>query len=141
MYPKGIKSLSVFIAGILLICFCIGAISGISFAGDRATRVITFLSSGTRTAATAQSSSFNVSAYTEGLILVNVTAEADTSTLDIIIQSSDDNSTWYTHTTITQITATGQYLEAITNIGKYLRIYYTVGGTSFTFEIAGVFKT
>lgn len=109
-------------------------------AGDRKTRVITFLASGARTAATAQSSGFEVSAYHEGQILVNVTAESGTSTLDIIIETSDDNSTYYTHTTIAQITATGQTRQAITNFGKYVRINYTVGGTSFTFAIVGVFK-
>jgi hypothetical protein len=41
---------------------------------------------------------------------------------------------------MTQITATGQYRQAITNFGNYVRIYYTVGGTSFTFSVTGVFK-
>ena len=109
-------------------------------AADRKTRVITFLASGTRTAATAQSTGFDVSAYIEGQILVNVTAESGVSTLDIIVETSDDNSTYYTHTAMAQITATGQYLQAITNFGKYVRLNYTVGGTSFTFAAVGVFK-
>lgn len=109
-------------------------------AEDRKTRTITFLSSGVKTAATAQSSSYDVSAYNEGQIFVDVTAESGTSTLDIIIQTSPDDSTWYTHTTMSQITATGQTRQAITNFGKYVRIYYTVGGTSFTFSVVGVFK-
>jgi hypothetical protein len=107
---------------------------------DRQTRVITYLSSGLKTAATAQSTAFEVSAYTEAQIFIDVTAEAGTSTLDITIQTSPDNVTWYTHTTIAQITATGQYRQAITNFGKYVRINYVVGGTSFTFSIVGVFK-
>ena len=111
-----------------------------AMAGDRKTRVVTFLASGVRTAATAQSSGFEVSAYHEGQILINVTAESGTSTLDIIIETSDDNSTYYTHTTIGQITATGKTRQAITNFGKYVRINYTVGGTSFTFAIVGVMK-
>ena len=111
-----------------------------ALAGDRKTRVVTFLASGVRTAATAQSSGFEVSAYHEGQILINVTAESGTSTLDIIIETSNDNSTYYTHTTIGQITATGKTRQAITNFGKYVRINYTVGGTSFTFAIVGVFK-
>jgi len=109
-------------------------------AEDRKTRVITFLSSGVKTAATAQSSAFDVSAYMEGQIFIDVTAEGGTSTLDIIIQVSPDNSTWYTHTTIAQVTATGQTRQAVTNFGNYIRIYYTVGGTSFTFSVTGVFK-
>lgn len=111
-----------------------------SAASDHATRTITLLSSGVKTAATAQSTAFDVSAYQEGQILVDVTVEASTSTLDIVIQTSPDNVTWYTHTTISQITATGQYRQAITNFGKYLRISYTVGGTSYTFSVVGVFK-
>lgn len=109
-------------------------------ADDRKTRVITLLSSGLKTAATAQSTAFDVSAYTEGQIFVDVTAEGATSTLDITVQTSPDNSTWYTHTTIGQITATGQTRAAITNFGNYLRINYVVGGTSFTFSVTGVFK-
>lgn len=109
-------------------------------AWDRSTRVITILSSGTRTAATAQSSSFVVAAYAEGQIFVDVTAEAGVSTLDIVIQTSPDDSTWYTHTTMSQITATGQVRQAITNFGKYVRVSYTVGGASMTFSITGVFK-
>jgi hypothetical protein len=109
-------------------------------AGDRQTTVITFLSSGTYTAGVGYSTGFNVSAYHEGHVLVNVTAEAGTSTLDIIVQTSDDNSTYYDHTTCAQITATGQYRFAVTNFGKYVRLKYTVGGTSFTFAASGVLK-
>lgn len=109
-------------------------------ADDRKTRVITLLSSGIKTAATAQSTAFDVSAYTEGQIFIDVTVEAGTSTLDITIQTSPDNATWYTHTTVGQISAIGQTRAAITNFGNYMRINYTVGGTSFTFSVTGVFK-
>jgi hypothetical protein len=109
-------------------------------AQDHKTRVISFQSSGLKTAATSQTSAFDVSSYNEGQIFVDVTVEAGTSTLDIIIQTSPDNVTWYTHTTMSQITATGQTRQAITNFGNYIRIYYTVGGTSFTFSVTGVFK-
>ncbi len=108
--------------------------------GDRKTEVITFLSSGLVTASSGQSSSFDISAYIEGNICVDVTAEGSTSTLDLTIQVSPDNSEWYTHTTISQISAVGNVLEKITNFGKYMRIGYTVGGTSFTFSVVGVFK-
>jgi len=109
-------------------------------AGDRTTRVITLLSSGTYTAATAYSSSFDVSAYAEGQIFIDVTAEAGASTLDVTIQSSPDDSTWFTHTTVGQISATGQTLQVLTNLGKYIRVKYVVGGTNFTFSVKGVFK-
>ena len=115
-------------------------IVGVSYGDDRKVRKVTFFASGVRTAATAQSSGFDVSAYTEGQILVNVTAEGGVSTLDIIIETSDDDSTYYTHTTMSQITAIGKARQAITNFGKYVRLNYTVGGTSFTFAAVGVFK-
>ncbi len=124
---------------ILLIVAAVFA-AGNAGAEDRKTNVITFLASGAKTAATAQSTGFDVSAYTEGQILVNVTTETGTSTLDITIETSADNSTYYTHTTMSQITATGTVRQAITNFGKYVRINYTVGGTSFVFSIVGVFK-
>lgn len=121
-----------------IIADCVNSVS--AQAGDRKTRKISFLSSGLKTAATAQSSAFDVSSYAEGQIFIDVTAEAGTSTLDITIQTSPDNATWYTHTTVAQITATGQTRAAVTNFGNYMRIYYIVGGTSFTFSVTGVMK-
>ena len=130
------KSIVFFMIALL----CVALLAGAAGAEDRRTRVITFLASGLRTAATAQSTGFEVSQYAEGNIFVNVTAEAGVSTLDITIELSDDNTNYYTHTTIAQISATGQYRQAINNYGKYIRIKYTVAGTSFTFAVTGVFK-
>ena len=121
-------------AGVILLT------AAVIMAEDRKTRTITLLSSGLKTAATAQSTAFDVSAYAEGQIFIDVTVEAGTSTLDITIQASPDNVTWYTHTTVGQISATGQTRAAVTNFGNYLRINYIVGGTSFTFSVVGVFK-
>lgn len=134
-YKEARKALFVCLTAIL----CLLAADFV-FAGDRKTRIITFLSSGDRTAATAYSSGFEVSAYHEGQVLVSVTAESGVSTLDITVQTSDDNSVYYDHTTCAQITATGQYRYAFTNFGKYVRYKYVVGGTSFTFTATGVFK-
>jgi hypothetical protein len=111
-----------------------------ALADDHKTRVISLLSSGVKTAATAQSTGFDVSAYTEGQIFIDVTVEVATTTLDVTIQTSPDNVTWYTHTTVAQISATGQTRAAVSNFGNYLRINYVVGGTSFTFSVVGVFK-
>jgi hypothetical protein len=127
---------AVFVAAFIAIATLISPV----WAEDHKTRTISFLSSGLKTAATSQTSTFEVSAYKEGQIFIDVTAEGNVSTLDITIQTSPDNITWYTHTAITQITATGQYRQAISNFGNYMRIYYTVGGTSFTFSVTGVFK-
>jgi len=128
------------IVGVLLVLAVLLFLAAGSEAGDRKTRVVTFKASGIVTASTAQTTGFDVGAYSEGQILVNVTAKADTSTLDITVQTSDDNSTYYDHTSCAQITATGQYRTAITNFGKYVRLSYTVGGTSFTFAVVGVIK-
>ena len=111
-----------------------------AWADDRKTRTITFLSSGLKTAATAQSTGFDVSAYAEGQIFVDVMAEGGVSTLDITIQTSPDNAVWYTHTTVGQISAIGQTRAAVTNFGNYMRINYIIGGTSFTFSVTAVFK-
>ena len=127
---------AIFLAALVIVL----ALFSAAQAEDRKTRVVSFLSSGLKTAATAQSSAFDVSAYSEGQIFIDVTAEAAVSTLDVIVQTSPDNVTWYTHTTISQITAIGQTRTAVSNFGNYMRIYYTVGGTSFTFSVVGVFK-
>lgn len=132
------KGLTACLAGVLAMFML--AFTPVLHADDHKTRVITFLSSGTYTAATGYSTGFDVSSYAEGQIFINVTAEADTSMLDVTVQVSPDNTTWYTHTAIAQITATGQYRTAITNYGNYMRIKYVVGGTSFTFSITSVFK-
>jgi len=121
-------------AGVILLT------AGIVCAEDHKTLAITFLSSGVKTAATAQSTAFDVSAYIEGQLFIDVTVEAGASTLDITVETSPNNSTWYTHTTVGQISATGQTRAAITNFGNYVRINYVVGGTSFTFSVVGVFK-
>lgn len=131
------KRFSVVFLAVLLVLV---AIPFLAQADDHKTRVIAFLSSGLKTAATAQSTAFDVSAYSEAQIFIDVTAESGTSTLDIVVQTSPDNVTWYTHTTIAQISATGQTRAALTNFGNYLRISYTVGGTNFTFSVVGVFK-
>ena len=109
-------------------------------ADDHKVRSISLLSSGTYTAATSYSTAFDVSAYSEAQIFINVTTRTDASTLDVTVQVSPDNTVWYTHTAIAQITATGQYRTAITNFGNYVRIKYVVGVTSFAFSVVGVFK-
>ena len=128
------------IGGVLLALISMLFLALNADAGDRKTRVITFKASGQVTASTAQTTGFTVAAYHEVQIVVKVRAVGGTSTLDITVQTSDDNSTYYDHTTCAQITATGQYRYAITNFGKYVRLNYVVGGTSFTFAATGVMK-
>jgi len=92
------------------------------------------LSSATRTSSST-SNAFKIKATNAIRIYIDVTAEVGTSTLDIVIQTSPDNSVWYDATTLTQITATGQYTEVATVVGPYMRIKYTIAGTSFTFSV------
>lgn len=111
-----------------------------ALAEERKVKAITYLASATVTAGTTNSTGFDVSAYNEGQILISVTAESGTSTLDVTVQVSDADATYYDHTACSQITATGQYRCAVTNFGKYVRLKQVVGGTSFTYAMVGVFK-
>ncbi len=94
----------------------------------------TILSSALRSSSST-SNSFKIQTSSSIRLYVNVTAEAGASTLDIIIQTSPDNSTWYDATSMDQISATGQYTTTATVVGPYIRVKYTIGGTSFTFEV------
>ncbi len=90
-----------------------------------------------------QSNSYDMGDSLECLMLVNVTAASGTNpTLDIIVQVSDDNSTWYNHTTLAQILIVGNYPQGVTVFGKYVRLSYTIAGItpSFTFQIKALRK-
>lgn len=80
----------------------------------------------------------------EGLVFVRVTSVSGTSpTLDVVVQVSDDGTNWYDHVDVPQITASGNFVQPTTNFGKFVRMEYTIGGTtpSFTFGITFVGKT
>ena len=94
----------------------------------------TILTSATRTTS-GTSNSFKVKATNSIRLYVDVTAEVGTSTLDITVQTSPDNSNWYDVTDLDQITATGQYTGTATVVGPYMRVKYTIAGTSFTFSV------
>lgn len=86
---------------------------------------------------TENTEAIDVSAF-EALILKTVASEeADTSTLDIIIQDSDDGTNWNTHTTLTQITANGTVITRLDKFLRFVRCNITLGGTSFTVAITG----
>lgn len=94
------------------------------------------LASAVRTAETYYSTVFKVRSAIALRCYQDVTAENGAATLDIILQTSPDNSTWYDAVTATQITATGQYSTTMTEPGVYFRAKYTVAGSgtpSFTF--------
>ena len=74
----------------------------------------------------------------EGLILKIVASEeADTSTLDIIVQDSEDGTTWHTLETVAQITANGTVIVRKTRFLKFVRLAITIGGTSYTLAVTG----
>lgn len=90
-----------------------------------------------------QSREIDVSEFLEGQVVAEVTATAGTDeTLDLAVQSSADGTLWINHTTFTQFTAAGSAVKLLTNLGKRLRLSWTVGGTdpAFTFAVKFVGK-
>lgn len=76
----------------------------------------------------------------EMLLFINCTAASGTDeTLDVTYEvSNDGGTTWFTHTSATQITAAGKQLLKLTSVGGTGRVSYAIGGTdtpSFTFEV------
>lgn len=83
--------------------------------------------------------------YEEMVLYVNCTAVSGTTpTLDISYETTmDGGTTWFTHTSLTQLTATGTERKVIpAPIGIESRILCTIGGTtpSFTFSVAAEMK-
>jgi len=130
------------ILALAILAACLGLFTaGRAVAADRGTKNITFASSATYTAGATNSSGFLVGAYHEGVLLINVTTVTGTPTLDIDVQVSDDNTTYYHHSRLDTIRITGQTAVTIGNFGKYMRIRHTVAGsTSMVYTIIGVFK-
>lgn len=126
-----------------LFCGVLGFLMGpgAAWAEDRKTKIITFESSGAISTGTSYSSGFLVENYSEGVLLVNVSAKSGTPIFSLVIQTSDDNSTYYYQSTLENITETGTTAYEVTNFGKYMRLKEVVSGvTSVTAEIKGVFK-
>lgn len=115
--------------------------------GVRNTRVVTLESAEVISAAWT-GTQINVENYTEASVYIQVTAQSGSSpTLDLNVETSPDNSTWYHHTDVPQIAtvSTTYYapVVALTNIGEYLRMQSPLpGGTtpSFTVTIIIVLK-
>lgn len=98
----------------------------------------TLLASAARTTSST-SSAFKIKGSNSIRVYVDVTAKTGTNpTLDIDIETSPDNSNWYTAVTMTQITDTGQFTDTATIIGPYVRVKYAFGGSDtpgFTFSV------
>lgn len=117
---------------------------------DRKTQRTTIFASTAVTAAQNTDRVF-VGDFTEALVFLNCTAVSGTSpTMDPVIQvSDDDGTTWYSisrtmtqadGTTLTQITAVGQYVFSVTNIGAHLRVRFPAPGGSNTPTLTFVVK-
>lgn len=105
----------------------------------------TLLASAQRAAGTFPSTWLKVGSVIEGLLMVSVTAENGTATLNITVQvSPDGGTTVVTHTTLSEITAVGSVVSKLTQIGEWIRISAVVAGTDtpkFTFSAHLAVKT
>lgn len=109
------------------------------------TRVHTLLSSALR-ASTGYSNSINVSEYGEALFYLNVTTKEGTDPkLNLTMQVSPDEVTWYdTATKFAESAAEGSIVVSSTMLGMFVRFSYAVTGTNtpkFTFSLKGAFKS
>ncbi len=68
--------------------------------------------------------------------VIHITAVSGTApTIDFKLQESDDNSTYsdIAHSKFDQISAVGVYVQEFSTTKKYVRLAWTVGGTSPSF--------
>ncbi len=81
----------------------------------------------------------DVSSFIELLLFINLTAESGTTpTLDCKLQYSPDNTNWVdSGDSFTQMnTTTGVFLKKASAIfGKYVRLVFTLGGTTPSYTI------
>lgn len=103
------------------------------------------LASASRGAGTVNSNWKKVGSSIEAVLMISVTAETGTATLDITVQISPDaGTTAITHTTCTQITATGTVKYGLTNFGNWIRVSAVVAGSAtptFTYSVHLAVKT
>lgn len=115
----------------------------------RTTHIINAVTSAQRTSDGA-SDLFQVGAYTEARVYINITALSGTATptLTVTIEDTPDstNGNYYTHTASAGLTATGQTPLSLTNFARYIRVSWEITGTfsagqGITFTVDIVFKT
>lgn len=88
-----------------------------------------------------QSNEAEVTLFDEGLLLIDITAVSGTSpTIDFVLQTKIAGS-WVAlpGVTIAQQTAVGKVVKTLTNIGKEIRLSYTLGGTAPSFTFSSTF--
>ena len=104
------------------------------------------LASAARTASGNSGSPIDVAAYSGGVLAIDVTAVSGTTpSMTVNFVTCTDSGTsncGFVHTASSAITATGKTLLKVNNFGRFVRIEYTITGTSpsFTFSAYGAFK-
>jgi hypothetical protein len=88
------------------------------------------------------STALNVAKTAEKGVTVEIaaiTVSGTSPTLDVIVQESDNDSSYNNLVTFAQITGTGRWQRKVQSKKAYLRLDYTVGGTSPSFKVqAGI---
>lgn len=100
--------------------------------------IITPLASAARTTSGTQELGDWPGNFDEVVGYLNVSAIDTGTSLDVVYQvSPDDGTTWFTHTSFTQVTtSTGTERKVFTRpAGVRARISYTIVGTSYTFSV------
>lgn len=122
-------------------------VSEFDFDFQRKFHSVQTLDSFTSKTSTFAGNSFNVEKFSKVSIFVTITSVSGTSpTLNVKVQISHDGSNWYdanyinssTQIAFTQFTAVGQQVRTFEVHAKYLRLYYTIGGTSPSFTGSSV---
>ena len=102
------------------------------------------LASAARTADGNSEAFDNGAQYDELLLAVDATVVSGTApTLDGDLEfSPDGGTTWFVHSSMTQLTAAGKAVIQATNFGWKWRFAYRIGGTtpSFTFSVHAALK-
>lgn len=110
-----------------------------SAAGLQHGELVTLAPPGTRTAS--GSGGAAVSAHrTDARLTLDVTAVSGTSpTMTVTVETAGDGVTWSAVGTFTAVTATGTQRKTFFGLDQYVRVSWTVGGTtpSFTFSVIG----
>lgn len=105
--------------------------------------IITFLPSASRTSSGNSGNAIFAGENKEAIVYLDVTAVTGTSpTLDVVIQDTIDGTNFDTVDSFTQATTTGREVKRINNFSRYMRISYTIGGTTpdFTFSVKAYIK-
>jgi hypothetical protein len=105
--------------------------------------LITFLPSSARVTSGNSGNGVFIGENSEAVIYLDVTAASGTTpTLAVIVEDTIDGTNWDTIASFTQATGITREVKRISNLSRYIRIKYTIGGTtpSFTFCVRGYIK-